>query len=121
MAWLVQVSLVLVFIIYLCLYVVHFFSSCFLVLRFPRILFNYFPHFPISLLECRASHLGLLYLGSLVVLLVYSILYGLTAKDARWLGAITSAAVIILGKPHHQVLSICMNHMGIYVYNFAHQ
>ncbi|TYI34796.1 hypothetical protein ES332_A03G034500v1 [Gossypium tomentosum] len=44
----------------------------------------------------RASHLGLLYLGSLVVLLVYSILYGLTAKDAHWLGAITSAAVIIL-------------------------
>lgn len=46
---------------------------------------------------CRASHLGLLYLGSLAVLLVYSILYGLTAKDAHWLGAITSAAVIILG------------------------
>lgn len=45
----------------------------------------------------RASHLGLLYLGSLVVLFVYSILYGLTAKEARWLGAITSAAVIILG------------------------
>ncbi|KAI9194919.1 hypothetical protein LWI28_010135 [Acer negundo] len=44
----------------------------------------------------RASHLGLLYVGSLVVLLVYSILYGLTAKEARWLGAITSAAVIIL-------------------------
>ncbi|KAJ4822515.1 Calpain-type cysteine protease dek1 [Turnera subulata] len=44
----------------------------------------------------RATHLGLLYLGSLVVLLVYSILYGLTAKEARWLGAITSAAVIIL-------------------------
>ncbi|XP_038724877.1 calpain-type cysteine protease DEK1 isoform X2 [Tripterygium wilfordii] len=44
----------------------------------------------------RASHLGLLYLGSLVVLLVYSILYGLTAKEARWLGAITSTAVIIL-------------------------
>ncbi|XP_012471751.1 calpain-type cysteine protease DEK1 [Gossypium raimondii] len=44
----------------------------------------------------RASHLGLLYLGSLVVLIVYSILYGLTAKDAHWLGAITSAAVIIL-------------------------
>uniref|UniRef100_A0A5B6ZBC6 Protein DEFECTIVE KERNEL 1 n=1 Tax=Davidia involucrata TaxID=16924 RepID=A0A5B6ZBC6_DAVIN len=44
----------------------------------------------------RASHLGLLYLGSLVVLLVYSILYGLTAREARWLGAITSAAVIIL-------------------------
>ncbi|XP_044505430.1 calpain-type cysteine protease DEK1-like isoform X1 [Mangifera indica] len=44
----------------------------------------------------RASHLGLLYFGSLVVLFVYSILYGLTAKDARWLGAVTSAAVIIL-------------------------
>lgn len=47
---------------------------------------------------CRASHLGLLYLGSLVVLFVYSVLYGLTAKESRWLGAITSAAVIILGK-----------------------
>ncbi|XP_043692215.1 calpain-type cysteine protease DEK1-like [Telopea speciosissima] len=44
----------------------------------------------------RAAHLGLLYLGSLVVLLVYSILYGLTAKEAHWLGAITSAAVVIL-------------------------
>lgn len=45
----------------------------------------------------RASHLGLLYLGSLVVLLIYSILYGMTAAEAPWLGAITSAAVIILG------------------------
>ncbi|KAK6163781.1 hypothetical protein DH2020_000645 [Rehmannia glutinosa] len=45
---------------------------------------------------CRALHLGLLYFGSLVVLLVYSILYGLTAKESHWLGAITSAAVIIL-------------------------
>ncbi|KAA8549688.1 hypothetical protein F0562_001294 [Nyssa sinensis] len=44
----------------------------------------------------RASHLGLLYLGSLVVLLVYSILYGLTAREVPWLGAITSIAVIIL-------------------------
>ncbi|GAA0139178.1 cysteine protease [Lithospermum erythrorhizon] len=44
----------------------------------------------------KAAHLGLLYLGSLVVLVVYSILYGLTAKDSHWLGAVTSAAVIIL-------------------------
>ncbi|KAL3654770.1 Calpain-type cysteine protease dek1 [Castilleja foliolosa] len=44
----------------------------------------------------RALHLGLLYFGSLLVLLVYSILYGLTAKESHWLGAITSAAVIIL-------------------------
>ncbi|XP_038698784.1 calpain-type cysteine protease DEK1-like isoform X2 [Tripterygium wilfordii] len=44
----------------------------------------------------RASHLGVLYVGSLVVLFVYSILYGLTAKEARWLGAITSTAVVIL-------------------------
>ncbi|KAL0369361.1 UNVERIFIED_CONTAM: Calpain-type cysteine protease DEK1 [Sesamum angustifolium] len=43
-----------------------------------------------------ALHLGLLYSGSLLVLLVYSILYGLTAKESHWLGAITSAAVIIL-------------------------
>lgn len=46
---------------------------------------------------CRASHLGLLYLGSLVVLLAYSVLYGLTARESRWLGGITSAAVIVLG------------------------
>lgn len=39
----------------------------------------------------------LLYLGSLFVLVVYSILYGLTAKEEHWLGAITSVAVIILG------------------------
>ncbi|PHU09948.1 hypothetical protein BC332_21808 [Capsicum chinense] len=45
----------------------------------------------------RALHLRLLYVGSLVVLLVYSILYGLTAKESNWLGATTSAAVIILG------------------------
>lgn len=45
----------------------------------------------------RASHLGLLYVGSVLVLVAYSILYGLTAKEARWLGATTSAAVIILG------------------------
>ena len=45
----------------------------------------------------RALHLGLLYCGSLLVLVVYSILYGLTAKKSQWLGAITSAAVIILG------------------------
>jgi hypothetical protein len=45
---------------------------------------------------CRASHLGLLYLGSLVVLLAYSVLYGLTARESRWLGGITSAAVIVL-------------------------
>ncbi|PIA53983.1 hypothetical protein AQUCO_00900510v1 [Aquilegia coerulea] len=44
----------------------------------------------------RALHLGLLYFGSLVTLLVYSILYGLTAKEAHWLGAITSGAVIVL-------------------------
>lgn len=44
----------------------------------------------------RASHLGFLYAGSIIVLIVYSVLYGLTAKDARWLGVITSAAVIIL-------------------------
>ncbi|PHT69325.1 hypothetical protein T459_28812 [Capsicum annuum] len=44
----------------------------------------------------RALHLGLLYVGSLVVLLVYSILYGLTTKESNWLGATTSTAMIIL-------------------------
>ncbi|PKI35355.1 hypothetical protein CRG98_044269, partial [Punica granatum] len=43
-----------------------------------------------------ASHLGILYAGSILVLLVYSILYGLTAKEAPLLGAITSAAIVIL-------------------------
>ena len=62
----------------------------------PRTYFHVLHSLDFSFV-CRASHLGLLYLGSLVVLLVYSILYGLTAKDAHWLGAITSAAVIILG------------------------
>ncbi|KAF3685310.1 hypothetical protein FXO37_00750 [Capsicum annuum] len=46
--------------------------------------------------DFMALHLGLLYVGSLVVLLVYSILYGLTEKKSNWLGATTSAAVIIL-------------------------
>uniref|UniRef100_A0A7N1A3N3 Protein DEFECTIVE KERNEL 1 n=1 Tax=Kalanchoe fedtschenkoi TaxID=63787 RepID=A0A7N1A3N3_KALFE len=44
----------------------------------------------------RVSHLGFLYLGSILVLLVYSLLYGFTATEAPWLGALTSAAVIIL-------------------------
>ncbi|BAF09804.1 calpain-type cysteine protease ADL1 isoform X1 [Oryza sativa Japonica Group] len=44
----------------------------------------------------RVLHLGLLYLCSLMVLVVYSILYGLTSKEARWLGALTSVAVVIL-------------------------
>lgn len=47
--------------------------------------------------SCRASHLGILYVGSIIVLIVYSVLYGLTAKEAPWLGVITSTAVIILG------------------------
>ena len=47
--------------------------------------------------KCRVLHLGLLYLSSLVVLVVYSILYGLTSKEAPWLGALTSVAVVILG------------------------
>ncbi|KAL0906783.1 hypothetical protein M5K25_025304 [Dendrobium thyrsiflorum] len=44
----------------------------------------------------RVLHLALLYLGSLAVLLAYSLLYGLTANEEHWLGAITSAAVIVL-------------------------
>ncbi|KAG0455407.1 hypothetical protein HPP92_024699 [Vanilla planifolia] len=44
----------------------------------------------------RVWHLTLLYLGSLLVLIAYSTLYGLTAKEAHWLGAITSAAVVVL-------------------------
>ncbi|PHT39666.1 hypothetical protein CQW23_18520 [Capsicum baccatum] len=46
----------------------------------------------------RALHLGLQYVGSLVVLLVYSIMYGLTAKESNWVGATTSAAMIILAR-----------------------
>ncbi|KAJ4808103.1 Calpain protease [Rhynchospora pubera] len=44
----------------------------------------------------RVLHLGLLYAGSLAILIMYSILYGLTAKESKWLGAITSVAVIVL-------------------------
>nr|CAB3496180.1 unnamed protein product [Digitaria exilis] len=44
----------------------------------------------------RVLHLGLLYICSLLVLVVYSILYGLTSKEARWMGALTSVAVVIL-------------------------
>ncbi|KAK4780069.1 hypothetical protein SAY87_016175 [Trapa incisa] len=44
----------------------------------------------------RASHLGFLYAGSILVLVVYSILYGFTAREAPFLGAITSAAIMIL-------------------------
>ncbi|WOL02903.1 calpain-type cysteine protease ADL1 isoform X1 [Canna indica] len=44
----------------------------------------------------RALRLGLLYLGSVIVLVVYSVLYGLTAKETHWLGAITSVAVLVL-------------------------
>ncbi|THU49490.1 hypothetical protein C4D60_Mb06t10110 [Musa balbisiana] len=39
-------------------------------------------------------HLGVLYLGSMISLVVYSVLYGLTAKEAHWLGAVTSVAVL---------------------------
>ncbi|CAL9189957.1 unnamed protein product [Musa hybrid cultivar] len=41
-------------------------------------------------------HLGVLYLGSMISLVVYSVLYGLTAKEAHWLGAVTSVAVLVL-------------------------
>ncbi|CAM6110257.1 unnamed protein product [Calypogeia fissa] len=44
----------------------------------------------------RASRFALLYVGSVLVLLGYSVLYGLTARKARWLGGVTSAAVLIL-------------------------
>lgn len=40
--------------------------------------------------------LAQLYQASVVVLAAYSVLYGLTAREARWLGGVTSAAVIIL-------------------------
>jgi hypothetical protein len=39
-----------------------------------------------------------MYFGSVIVLVAYSVLYGLTARKARWLGGVTSAAVIILGE-----------------------
>lgn len=46
--------------------------------------------------HARAFHPVLLYLGSVAVLIIYSILYAFTAQKARWLGGITSMAVIIL-------------------------
>ncbi|PHT69332.1 hypothetical protein T459_28819 [Capsicum annuum] len=51
---------------------------------------------PNGIMHEPALYLGLLYVGSLVLLLVYSILYGLKAKELNWLRATTSAAVIIL-------------------------
>lgn len=51
----------------------------------------------------RVLHLGLLYIGSLAILIMYSFLYGLTAKESKWLGAITSFAVIVLGKVFSRV------------------
>jgi hypothetical protein len=47
---------------------------------------------------CSAWRLAHLYQASVLVLAAYSVLYGLTARKARWLGGVTSAAVIILGK-----------------------
>ncbi|GLJ45014.1 hypothetical protein SUGI_0947480 [Cryptomeria japonica] len=44
----------------------------------------------------RTFHSGCLYIGSLFVLFVYSILYGLTAKEAHWLGGVTSITVVVL-------------------------
>lgn len=44
---------------------------------------------------------------------VYSLLYGLTAKESRWLGAITSAAVIILGKALMGYIIINIKHFYI--------
>lgn len=46
----------------------------------------------------RVLRLVLLYMSSLIILIMYSVLYGLTAKESKWLGAITSIAVIVLGK-----------------------
>ncbi|KAH9329441.1 hypothetical protein KI387_001549 [Taxus chinensis] len=44
----------------------------------------------------RTFHSGCLYFGSLIVLLVYSILYGLTAKEVCWLGVVTSVTIVVL-------------------------
>jgi hypothetical protein len=58
--------------------------------------------------KCRVLHLGLLYFCSLLVLVVYSILYGLTSKEAPWLGALTSVAVVILGNASFLgLISVC--------------
>ncbi|KAF3645046.1 hypothetical protein FXO37_21155 [Capsicum annuum] len=65
---------------------------------------------PILLGSELALHLGLLYVGSHVVLLVYSILYDLTAKESNWLGATTSAALIILDWN----LGACSVHLGYF-------
>ncbi|BFI07497.1 calpain-type cysteine protease DEK1 [Marchantia polymorpha subsp. ruderalis] len=54
------------------------------------------PRDPALQKKNRALCFATLYLGSVLVLLGYSILYGLTARKARWLGGVTSAAVMIL-------------------------
>ena len=64
-------------------------------------------------------HLGLLYLCSLVVLVVYSILYGVTSKEARWLGALTSVAVVILGNAFsvdYRLFVLCICFFDILVF-----
>ncbi|KAL3697653.1 hypothetical protein R1sor_011729 [Riccia sorocarpa] len=54
------------------------------------------PHDPALQKQNRAFRFATMYLGSFLALVGYSILYGLTARKARWLGAVTSAAVMIL-------------------------
>lgn len=54
-----------------------------------------------------------MYQGSVVVLVAYSVLYGMTARKGHWLGGVTSAAVIVLGEILYmnylllQIPSIC--------------
>ncbi|PHT49473.1 Calpain-type cysteine protease DEK1 [Capsicum baccatum] len=54
----------------------------------------------------RALHLGLLYVGSLVVLLVYSILYGLTAKYFGHCISYVVVASVLLGAAISRHLSV---------------
>ncbi|KAG6548076.1 hypothetical protein Mapa_010510 [Marchantia paleacea] len=54
------------------------------------------PRDPALQKQNRAFRFALMYLGSVLVLVGYSLLYGLTARKARWLGGVTSAAVMIL-------------------------
>jgi len=54
------------------------------------------PKDPTIQKKSSAWFMARMYVGSVVVLVAYSVLYGLTARKAQWLGGVTSAAVIIL-------------------------
>ena len=60
----------------------------------------------------RTTRPALLYVGSVSVLAVYSILYGFTAKEACWLGGVTSTSVFIFGKNFQLICLISLSNFS---------